>query len=131
MAVFAPIDPFVVNPMCGISMSQPASAIAAGFVGIEGVRRREQVHLVGRRDHVDLLAEAHPRFLEVLAEDPVDQADSREVLYAGKAGPPISPKKSFITRMDRCRRHPPERAFCRTTGSTSRTISMTMAFASP
>ena len=57
----------------------------SGLLLVEDVRRGDEIELVGHADHVDLVAVAHAGLLEIRAEDPVDEADGREVLHAGEA----------------------------------------------
>jgi MoxR-like ATPase len=55
------------------------------LVRVEHVGRRQQVHLMRQRDHLDLQPEAHAGLLEALAHGAVEQADRRKILHAGKA----------------------------------------------
>ena len=65
-----------------------------GLRRIEDVGRREQVHLAGEPDDVDLELVAHAGFLERLAHVAVEEADRREVLDAGEAQLRSSSRKS-------------------------------------
>src|ERR1700687_4939543 len=51
----------------------------------EHVGGGEQVALVGRADHLDLEAVAHPGLLQLGADGPVEEADGGEVLHPGEA----------------------------------------------
>ena len=56
-----------------------------GFLDVEYVRGCKQIEFAGCGDQLDFLRVAHPRFLEVCAEQPVDQSDGWEVLDSRKA----------------------------------------------
>lgn len=49
---------------------------------VEHIRRRHQIHLVSNPHHLNLSIIPHPRLLQILAEIPIDETDSREVLHA-------------------------------------------------
>jgi hypothetical protein len=52
VSVVAPIEPFVVSPMCGTRMSAPARAMSRAWPASNTYGA--QVALVGQPDHVDL-----------------------------------------------------------------------------
>ena len=87
-AVRAPIDPLVVSPMWATMMSAPALSKQPCLLGVKGVRRGEQVELMGQGDAVDFPREAHTRLFQSQAKRSIDQADGRKILDPGKAEQP-------------------------------------------
>src|SRR5258708_26457597 len=55
-------------------------------VSIKTIGSRHQLYFMSQTDHIDLQTVAHTGFFQVLAEQPVNQTDRREILYSREAG---------------------------------------------
>ena len=88
MAVLAPIDPFVVRPMCGNQnvAARLGHVRASSTLKAYGVVRRSSS--CAQMDHVHFFGESHLGLFEILAKDAVDQSDRGKVLHAREASPP-------------------------------------------
>src|SRR6185295_12175576 len=94
-------------------------------------RAGQHVQHVGVADHVHFQPVAHAGLLQVDPHLTIEQADGREVLYAVEPDLLSWRSSTGISRNGSVPHTPASTGVSLTTGSTSRAMSTTIAFASP